>query len=69
MTTAIFQELEIEMKRANEIIEHCEATPSISFAGLWLRALVRRGEQAIRDHDVIACIATLKQIREIKAEQ
>jgi hypothetical protein len=69
VTTAIFQELESEMKRANAIIEHCEGTPTISFVALWLRALVRRGEQAIRDHDVVACIATLKQIREIKAEK
>lgn len=66
MTTAIFQELESEMKRAKRIIETCEATPTVSFAAIWLRALCRRGQQAIDDHDVVACIACLKQIREVK---
>jgi hypothetical protein len=66
MTTAIFQELEAEMKRANKIIADCETAPGISFVAIWLRALVRRGQQAIDDHDVVACIACLKQIREVK---
>jgi hypothetical protein len=66
MTTAIFTELEAEMERARKIIEHCDATPTISFAAIWLRALVRRGEQAIDENDVVACIACLKQIREVK---
>ena len=66
MTTAIFTELESEMKRAKTIIEHCESTPTMSFVSIWLRALVRRGEQAINENDVVACIACLKQIREVK---
>jgi hypothetical protein len=66
MTTAIFTELEAEVKRAKLIIEHCDSTPTITFAALWLRALVRRSEQAIDENDVVACIACLKQIREVK---
>ena len=65
MTTAIFQELRIEMERAKRIIATCEATPTITVVAIVLRSIVRRGEQAISDHDVVACIACLKQIREV----
>lgn len=66
MTTAIFQELKAEIERANRIIEVCQSTPTVSFVALWLRALVRRGQQAIDDHDVVACIAMLREIRKVK---
>jgi hypothetical protein len=65
---AIFQEQELrsEMDRANKIIAVCQSTPSCTFVASWLRGLVLRSEQALKDNDVVTCIACLKQIREVK---
>lgn len=61
---SVTESLEAEMKRIEDIITECEAMATVSFAAAWLRALVRRGEQAIRDGDLVACAACLKQMRE-----
>ena len=62
----IIDSLETEMKRAREIIADCEVQTTLSFAAAWLRALVLRGEQAVKDNDLVACEACLREIREVK---
>jgi hypothetical protein len=62
----IIEDLEVEVKRAKDMIAHCEATPTTSIAARWLRALVLQSERAIRDRNVIVCIRCLRQLREVK---
>ena len=66
MGVSVIDDLKVECMRAKQIIASCESTPSISFVAIWLRALVRRSEQAIRERDVVACVACLREIREVK---
>lgn len=66
MSASVVTDLEVEVKRAKSLIANCEAMPTISIAALWLRSIVRQSEQAIRDHDVVACVRYLRQIREVK---
>jgi hypothetical protein len=63
---SITEDLEREIERAKKIIANCEASSTLSFAAIWLRALVLRSQKAIRDRDIVAMIACMKQIREVK---
>jgi hypothetical protein len=65
----VIDSLETEMKRAKGIIADCEVQHTLSFVAAWLRALVLRGEQAIRDNDITECVVCLREIREVKRNQ
>lgn len=57
--------IQVECKRARVIIQHCEASPEIRFAAIWLDQFVKLSEQAIAEQDVVRCVACLKELRAV----
>jgi hypothetical protein len=60
--------IQAECNRVREVIaayDALEAGVGI-FGATWMRDLVSRSEKAIADQDAVACVACLKELREVK---
>jgi hypothetical protein len=62
----LIEELQEECNRGHETIARCGATPTTTFARIWLRGLMKRREQAIAQQDAANCLACLNELRDIE---